>query len=460
MNILGLTITRTKAAVSPMTVSNFSSNGWWPLIREAFTGAWQRNINVSAQDCLSHSTVFACATLIAQDIAKVRIKLTQTDDDGISSEVATNSPFLPVLQKPNEYQNRIQFVQTWLLSKLLHGNAYALKARDSRGIVTDLYLLDPARVRPLVAENGDVYYALGTDLLAGVTTERTVVPALEIIHDLYVAPYHPLCGVSPITACGLPALQGLKIQHNSYEFFSKGAQLSGLLLVPGSISTENATKLREQWEQEYMGEGNHGRLAVLSDGMKFQPLTMTAVDAQLIEQLRLSDEKICSAFHVPPYMVGVGAMPNYNNIEALNQQYYSQCLQVLIESLELCLDEGLGLESVGYETEVDLDGLLRMDSATKMKTATDGVRGGIYTPNEGRALFNKKPLTGGDTVYLQEQDHSLAALAKRDAQPDPFSNVRETFTGPTAAPAPPPEGDTAKAIALLPSIYRKELEAA
>jgi hypothetical protein len=84
--------------------------------------------------------------------------------------------------------------------------------------------------------------------------------------------------------------------------------------------------------------------------------------------LKWDDEKICATFHVPPYMVGVGAMPTYNNIEALNQQYYSQCLQVLIESLELCLNEGLEL-TPGLGVEMDLDGLLRMDSA-----AEDGVR--------------------------------------------------------------------------------------
>jgi hypothetical protein len=76
--------------------------------------------------------------------------------------------------------------------------------------------------------------------------------------------------------------------------------------------------------------------------LKFEtPDIMSAVDAQIIEQLKWSDEKICATFHVPGYMVQVGAPPFNNNVEALAQQYYSQCLQIHIESIELCLTKGL-----------------------------------------------------------------------------------------------------------------------
>ena len=77
----------------------------------------------------------------------------------------------------------------------------------------------------------------------------------------------------------------------------------------------------------------------------YTAMTMTAVDAQLIEQLKMTAETVCSCFHVPPYMIGVGPAPTYNNIEALNQHYYSQCLQVLMEEIEVLLDEGLGSRS-------------------------------------------------------------------------------------------------------------------
>jgi hypothetical protein len=149
-------------------------------------------------------------------------------------------------------------------------------------------------------------------------------------------------------------------------------------------------------------------------------------------------------------MVGVGPEPTYNNIEALTQQYYSQGLQYLVEALELCLEEGLGVLDAGYEIEYDTDALLRMDSATKMKHATDGVKGGIYTPNEARRRFNLPPIEGGDTVYLQEQDHSLQWLSERDKQgPPPINKPAPPVPPPALPPAAPPKSFELDAAELL-----------
>jgi HK97 family phage portal protein len=435
---------RTKAAGGDLITHLPSSQGWWPIIREAFAGAWQRGVHVPVEDALTHPTFWACVTLIAGDIAKMRAMLVEETDDGINIEVNRQSPYAPVIIKPNHYQNRIQFYIYWIISKLTRGNTYALKARDARGIVTDAYLLDPTRVRPMVTPDGQVYYACQQDLLAELTDASIVIPAREIIHDIGFAPYHPLIGFSPVYACGHAAMQGLTIVGNMTRMFKHGSQVGGVLTAPGQISPETAARLEKYWEENYAGEANIGKIAVLGDGLKFEkPTVMSAVDAQLIDQLKWDDEKICAVFHVPPYMVGVGSMPAYNNIEALAQQYYSQCLQLLIESLELCLTEGLELEDVkrpdggtGYEVEFDVASLLRMDSVAKMEAATKGVVGGIYTPNEARASFNLKPVKGGDTPYLQQQNFSLAALDARDK-----ASAKAAANPP---PPPPAPGDPPK----------------
>src|SRR5678816_543277 len=152
-----------------------STAGWWPVIRESFAGAWQRGVTVPVEDALAHPTYWACVTLIAGDVAKIRPKLVE-EKGGIETEVERASPYAPVLERPNHYQNRIQFFTYWMLSKLMRGNAYALKARDSRGIVTDLYLLDPLRVRPLVGPTGQVYYACQQDILNDITEASIVIP--------------------------------------------------------------------------------------------------------------------------------------------------------------------------------------------------------------------------------------------------------------------------------------------
>jgi HK97 family phage portal protein len=428
-----------------------SNSGWWPVIRESFAGAWQRGVTVPVEDALAHPTYWACVTLIAGDVAKIRPKLVE-EKGGIETEVERASPYAPVLERPNHYQNRIQFFTYWMLSKLMRGNAYALKARDSRGIVTDLYLLDPLRVRPLVAPNGDVYYACQQDLLADLTEASIVIPAREIIHDIGFAPYHPLCGFSPVYACGHAALQALTINQNATKLFKNGSQIGGILTAPGQISDENAQKLKARWDASYSGPENAGQVAVLGNGLEFKPMgVMSAVDAQLIDQLKWDDEKICAVHHVPPYMVGVGPLPSYNNVEALGQQYYGQCLQYYFESMELCLTEGLELKDVGYEVEFCIEELDRMDSVQRMEVATKGVSGGILKPDEGRARFNLPKVNGGDQVYLQKQNWPLEKLGS--------DNVKPAKVAPAVPALPMPEPSKAIDQDELLSLVMKRLAA-
>lgn len=440
MNIFGLSITRTrtKAAVPAMSPSSWG----WHSIMEPFAGAWQRNIVVSRTEALAYGPVFTCVTRIAGDIGKLEPKLEERDADGIWEETVSPA-FTPVLTKPNHYQNRIKFFQAWVLSKLIHGNAYVLKERDNRGVVIALYVLDPCRCRPLVAPDGQVFYQIGGDDLSGIGTSGTVVPASEIIHDVMWALFHPLCGVSPLFAANLVASQGLAIQKHSTRFFVNAARPSGILTAPGLINQPTADRIKEQWEKNYGGE-NTGRVAVLGDGLKFESMAMTAEAAQMIEQLKYTAEQVAGIFHVPAYKIGAGPMPAYGNIEGAKQTYYEDCLQELIECIELCLNEGLGLTTTPgrwLRVQFDLDGLLRMDTKTKMEVVAAGVGAAVFAPNEGRKKFDLKPKKGGDSPYLQQQNYSLEALAKRDALADPWMHGSPERKPALPAPGPGDVGD-------------------
>ena len=394
-------------ALSPVASGR---GGWLPMIRESFSGAWQRNIEVKPESVLAYHAVFACMTLIASDIAKLRVKLVQQDDQGIWTETK-KAAYSPVLRKPNAYQTRIQFWECWVLSKLARGNTYVLKERDNRGVVTRLHVLDPTRVQVLVSDSGDVFYEVQPDNL-NAQAQAITIPAREIIHDRFNCLFHPLIGLSPIYANGLAATQGLRIQNNSAVFFGNSSMPGGILTAPAAISDDTARRLKDHWEANYSG-ANAGKVAVVGDGLKFETIAMKAVDAQLLEQLKWTAEVVCSTFHVPPYKIGVGPLPTYNNIQALNVEYYSQCLQSLIEAAEICLDEGLSM-SEGIGTEFDLDGLLRMDGVTQMEVLDKAKN--LMTLDERRKRLDLRGIPGGNTVYLQQQDHSIEAIAARDAQ--------------------------------------------
>ena len=420
-------------------------NGWYPLVRDPYPGAWQRNEELGVDTQLSFYAVYACVTLIANDIGKLRPRLLELAD-GIWTEVQSPS-FSPVLRKPNRFQNHIQFKEWWITSKLTRGNTYALKQRDGRGVVTALYLLDPAKVTPLVTEQGGIYYRLNTDNIAGIEDEVTV-PASEIIHDRMNCLFHPLVGVSPLYGAGRAASQGIAIQDQSRTFFGNGARPSGVLTAPGAISDETAKRMQEAWDAKFSGS-NSGRVAVLGDGLSYEPMVMTATDAQTVEQLRMSAEQVCAVYHVPPFKIGIGQQPTHQNGELLNQQYYDNCLQSLIEQFELCMDEGLGIgEGVSVQGRVlgmdlDLEGLLRMDTATQVRTLSEAVKGSLMRVNEGRRRLDLPPVEGGDVIWAQQQNWPLRDLAKRPIE----ALVPNAPAAPPSSDDPPSEDDEAERFA-------------
>jgi HK97 family phage portal protein len=453
MELFGFSITR-KKATPPLApaVPMRGGGGWYPLVRESFPGAWQQNVTIAPDTVLSYGAVFSCVTTIASDISKLDCRLVAQDAYGVWTDT-TNPAFTPVLRKPNRYQNPVTFFQTWMVSKLINGNAYMLKERDGRGVVTALYVLDPWRCWPLVAPDGSVYYSVGRDPLAQLAPDDLLtanglpaIPASEIIHDLMVPLYHPLVGVSPIYACGTAALQGLAIQQNSQKFFINGSAPGGILTAPGHIDDSTAARIKEYWDTNFTGD-NVGKVAVLGDALKYESLSVNAVDAQLIDQLRWTGEDVARCFHMPAYMIGIGPPPTHvATTEALMQQYYAQCLQVLLTAIETCLDDGLGLtlpiNGTQYGTEFDLDDLIWMDTATRTKAASDGIGSGALSPNEARAkYFGLGPVPGGETPYLQEQNWPLQLLADRELPsqrpPTPPAALEPPEPAEPAEPLPP-----------------------
>lgn len=410
-------------------VPNAGGRGWTRIL-EPFAGAWQRNIEEKRGDLTCYPALYGCLNRISTDIGKLPFRLKQRDQYGLWVEVS-NPAYSPVLRMPNRYQTPAQFREAWILSKLLDGNTYVLKQRDDRNVVTALYVLDPCRVTPLIADSGNVYYQINYPtaqnlLPASYPAQQLTIPAREIIHNRLNCFHHQLLGVPPLFAATLAATKNLKILRNASAYFANGANPGGLLTAPAGMSEEDSDAVKKYWQEEFQG-ANSGKVALIGADMKFTPFAFKSSDSQLVEQLKYSDEQICQPFGVPPFKIGIGAIPAGLKVDDLNQLYYSDALQAHIEAMEDCLDQGLGLpDNIGVE--LDLEPLLRMDAEKQANVEGSLVKNGIKAPNEARRRFSLAPLTGGDSVYLQQQNYSLEALARRDQSADPFG------TG-----APPPE---------------------
>lgn len=393
---------------------------WRPMIiGDLFSGGLGYGKKLQNEKLLTHYAVFSCLSLISQDIAKLPFVVVKKNSSDVLQRV--DSPYLKSLRKPNYYQNHIQFKEAWIYSKLMYGNTYALAVRDSAGVIIGHHILDPKSVTPCVSDSGYVYYKLASDKLSGID-EEVMVPAREVIHDRFNCLFHPLVGISPLYAASASVEQGLKIQENSATFFGNKAVPSGLLTAPGSIGDDTAKRMKEHWESNYSGNGA-GKVAVLGDGLKFEPMSMTALDSQLIEQLKLTAEVVCALFKVNPYLAGISDKRPQETVEGIYLEYLQKTLHFHIESMEAVLDDAYELDGVTESIDLDITNLLRMDTLNRYKSHGEALKAAFKTINEVRAEEGLNPVTGGETPYLQQQNYSLEALSKRDAKDDPFAKA-------------------------------------
>jgi HK97 family phage portal protein len=426
----------------------------WRVISEPFTGAWQRNITETPATLITYPTLYACIYRISSDIGKLPFRLRE-NTRGIWRDTE-NAAYSPVLRKPNGFQTQGQFREYWILTKLVAGNAYVLKRRDARGVVAELYVLDPSKVMPMVSDSGAVYYQLMTDPLNtlpdGYPSEQLIVPASEIIHDRCMTLWNPLVGVPPLAAAHWPALKNMKIMRSATEFFGNNAQPGGLLTAPAGMSEEDAKAVQDYWNQNFQG-ANSGRVAIIGADMKFTPFAMKSIDAQMVEQMRYSDEQICQPFGIPPFKIGIGTIPSGLGVDGLNQLYYSDALQPHIEHMENLLDEGLRIVAP-LGVELDLAPLLRMDEGKRADVETKLVGGKIKTPDEGRASFNLAPTGGGNTLWGQNQDYPLGMLADRMEWDQSMQPAPVPAPAPEVIAAPAPEVEQARALIATDAAIR------
>lgn len=386
-------------------------------IHEPYSGAWQKNDELTLDQKTSFFAVFACISLISKDIGKMGLTL-KAWKDGVLQKSNTPRDLKVIFKKPNHFQTWQQFQEQWTNSLLMRGNAYIFIVRDVFGVPVRFVCLNPDLVQVLVSEDGDVFYSVYEDYLA--QTELENIPASEIIHDRINCLYHPLVGLSPIFACGVAAGLGTHILNTTSKLFSNGARPASLLVAPGPLDPEKAKKMQQRWNEKFTGAGVGGT-AVLSDGVKYIQLGISAVDAQTIEQLKYSAFMVATAFNVPPFKIGLEPPPS--DVQSANEIYFSDCIQSYVESRENLIDQALELkEKYKCELFLDIDALIRMDRTSKMTYLKTGVGAGIITPNEARADIGLPPIDGGNTVYMQQQNYSIGALSKRDAKDDPFAS--------------------------------------
>ncbi|SUD80266.1 phage portal protein [Pseudomonas putida] len=357
---------------------------------------------VSQQTALQLSTVWACVRLIAETIATLPIAL--YEDKNGAPVVATAHPVNFVIsQQPNADQTPVEFWENVMASLLLQGNAFCEPHLSGRQLSSLEFLL-PQNMAPRRRADGSIEYRYTDNFGKPHTLTED-----EMVH-VRAFGVDPLCGLSPL-AYGRQVLgSAMAADESAAKMFANGMKLGGVLSTDQILNPKQRLEIRDDMTQQFAGATNTGKTMLLEAGMKYQQVSMTPEDAQMLQTRAFNVEEICRWFRVPPWMVG-HTQNSTSWGTGMEQQmigFLSFTLLPWIKRIEMCANRRLLRvdERRRFYVKFNPEGLLRMDSAARAAFYSSMVQNGIYTRDDCRGKENLLP-AGGNAAKLTVQSNML-----------------------------------------------------
>ena len=368
-----------------------------------FMGGSTAGKNVSERSAMQMTAVYACVRILSEAVACLPVHLYKYNDAG-GKEKASEHPLYHLLHdEPNPEMTSFIFRETLMTHLLLWGNAYAQVIRNGKGEVIALYPLMPNKMSVDRDEQGQLYYTYqrSTDEAATMEGSTVVLRPSDVLHIPGLG-FDGLVGYSPI-AMAKNAI-GLAIATEEYgaKLFANGAAPSGVLEHPGTI--KDPARVREAWMSQFGGSANSGKVAVLEEGMKYTPISISPEQAQFLETRKFQINEIARIFRVPPHMVGDLEKSSFSNIEQQSLEFVKYTLDPWVIRWEQSLARALLSEDEKkeYFFKFNVEGLLRGDYASRMTGYSTARQNGWMSANDIRELENldRIPAEEGGDLYL------------------------------------------------------------
>jgi len=325
------------------------------------------------------SAVISAISLLADSVASMPLRTFKLVD-GNRQAVA-----LPeIIKQPDIDSNEYELVHQIVASMALHGNAYVHLDRDKRGEIIGLVPLHvyQMQVLPTGDQTGRKYLHLGNEI-----------PAEDLIHMRWFTPPQSLVGVSPLIQSRNLIGLAMAMDRHLGQFYAEGATPSSVLETDQKLTNEQAQILKNTWEASHR---RHRRPAVLSDGLKWRPITTSAADQQMIETREQLIRDIARVFRIPAHLIlaSGGDTQTYQNVEQASLNFLTHTITPWLRRVEIGLSRVL---PDGTDIAFDTSSLLRTDALTRARVNTLNVQMGARTPNEVRQIEGLEPYDGGDT---------------------------------------------------------------
>ena len=398
-----------------------------------FLGNSTSGKRVNERTSMQMTAVYSCVRILSEAVAGLPLHFYRYTDNGGKEKAADHPLYFLLHDEPNPEMTSFVFRETLMTHLLLWGNAYAQIIRNGKGEVIGLYPLMPDRMGVERDSKGQLYYEYTVSMEDAPTVKGSTVilPPTEVLHIPGLG-FDGLVGYSPIAMAKNAIGMAIACEEYGAKFFANGAQPSGVLEHPGTL--KDPSRVRESWQSTFGGSHNANKVAVLEEGMKYTPISISPEQAQFLETRKFQINEIARIFRVPPHMVGDLEKSSFSNIEQQSLEFVKYTLDPWVSRWEQSMARSLltAEEKKKYFVKFNVDGLLRGDYQSRMNGYAVGRQNGWMSANDIRELENldRIPEEAGGDLYLingnmMPLSMSGAAYQKGKEEPNEDEEVLE-----------------------------------
>ena len=328
---------------------------------------------------LGVSAVLSSVSLLADSVASMPLRSFEIGKDG----KRTMRPLPDVLSDPDPESNTYELIHQIVASMALHGNAYIKIDRDRSGNMIGLVPLHPyqMQVLPTGDMTGRRYLHLGNEM------NRE-----DMLHLRWFTPPQSLVGISPLNQTRNLVGLAIAMDRHLAQFYGEGGTPSSVLETDQKLTLDQARIIQGTWEATHR---RHRKPAVLSDGLKWKPITTSAADNEMIATREQLIRDIARIFRIPSHLIGAtGDSQTYQNVEQASLNFLTHTIAPWIRRIEIAISKIL---DPGVDVAFDTSSILRTDALTRARVNSINISMGARTPNEVRQIEGLEPYDGGDS---------------------------------------------------------------
>jgi len=344
---------------------------------------------------------------LAHSVARLPLKVYSAGEQG-KRERLTAGPLYELLRAPYPRWTPGHLKEAIVKDMAIYGNALLLKigARRPTDVPTSLASVPPVGWR---ITDGGAYEWSKPD---GSVKEYA---PWQVVHFHHYTPGAASdFAISQLEPLRLTLAIEYAAQRLGVASFENGARPGGILSTDQNLSKEVRAALREDVKRLHGGPNNAYKLAILSNGLKWESMSWDLNEAAVVEHRRLTREEVAAAFDIPPPQIGILDHATFSNIETQERMFYTGTLGPWLNLIEETLYAQLiapAPELAGAFVEFDLNDVMKGDVAGRFTAYSQAITSGILTQNEIRRLENYPEVADPDADKLHRAMNLTPVMA-------------------------------------------------